>query len=58
MKRYIKVFSDANEHKVVTEANNWAERCNEKIISANLTIRSYKTISDWYHLIVVLEKEE
>lgn len=58
MKTYIKVFSDSSEYKAVAAANAWAEKHNEKIISATLAIRSFKTVSDWYHLTVVFEKEE
>lgn len=58
MKRYIKVFTNSNEFKAVAEANAWAEKHNETIVSANLAIRSFKTVSDWYHLTVIFEKEE
>lgn len=57
MKRYIKVFTDTNENKAIAEANTWAEKYNEKIISATLTIRAFSHVSDRYHLTVVFEKE-
>jgi hypothetical protein len=57
MKRYIKVFDDSSEYKATTEANAWAERHNEKIISATLAIKDCR-ISDYYYLTVVFEKEE
>lgn len=57
MKTYIKVFTDSSEYKATTEANTWAERHNEKIISATLAIRDCR-ISDYYYLTVVFEKEE
>lgn len=58
MKRYIKVFTDKSEFNVTREANSWAEKHQETIVSASLTIRAFNTISDWYHLTVVFEREE
>ena len=58
MKRYIKVFTNKSEANVVREANSWAEKYQETIISATLMIRAFQTISDYYHLTVVFEREE
>ena len=58
MRRYIKIFSDESEYAVAAEANAWAERHKETIISASLEIRAFSHIRDQYHLTVVFEKEE
>lgn len=57
MKRYIKVFTDKDNFNVVREANSWAEKYNEKIVSATLAIKDCH-ISDYYYLTVVFEEEE
>jgi hypothetical protein len=57
MKRYVKVFLDKSEYSVTREANDWAEKYQETIISASLTIRPSKNGLDWHYLVVVFEKE-
>ena len=58
MKRYVKMFTDKSEFNVTKEVNDWAEKYQETIISASLTVRPFNTSSDWYYLVVVFEKEE
>lgn len=56
MKTYIRIFEGTTYDDLAGMANSWAEKTNEEIVSATLTIRSFDYTSDDAYLTVVFKR--
>lgn len=57
MNTYIKIFSGDSSNEVVYEANEWAEKYNEEIISATHEVRAFSYSTDRHYLTVVFKEK-